>query len=126
VIARAAQALLDQIDPSPGVRLLGVSGSNLCAPAEQLGLFDSPATGAGGHGERDGSGAAWTEASVAIDVIRERFGAAAIAPASTLRAGAIRPVRKGAQQWGPDEPDSAGSVRADGSRRREPGPTRVV
>ncbi len=94
-IAKAVAPLLDGIDPGPGVRLIGVTGSNLCEPAEQLGLF---ADGA------EVDGALWTDASAAIDDIRERFGTTAIGPASTLRAGGLRPLRRGEQQWGPDAP----------------------
>jgi hypothetical protein len=39
-----------------------------------------------------------------VDHIRERFGTASIGPASTLRQGKLRPLRKGDQQWGPDAP----------------------
>jgi hypothetical protein len=47
-------------------------------------------------------------ASGAIDAIRERFGTAAIGPASTVSPGpgsarGLRVVRTGAQQWGPDQ-----------------------
>jgi DNA polymerase-4 len=92
-IVKAAGALLADIDPSPGVRLLGVSASNLCTPAVQLALFSA-----------DGGvdAAAWSGASAAIDSIRDRFGAAAIAPASTLDRGRVRVRERGQQQWGPD------------------------
>ncbi len=64
------------IDPAPGVRLIGVSGSNLNPPAAQLqlGLF------------ADGAAPAprWADASTALDEIRARYGPTAIGPASTL------------------------------------------
>ena len=44
----------------------------------------------------------WTDASAAIDAIRERFGSTAIGPASTVSRGGLRLVKRGAQQWGPD------------------------
>jgi DNA polymerase-4 len=101
-IALAVMAMLEAIDPSPGIRLLGVSGSNLTAPAEQLSLLDGPdgeATAADPlEAER-----AWHEASEAVDDIRQRFGQEAIGPASTMRAGRLRPVTPGAQQWGPEQ-----------------------
>jgi DNA polymerase-4 len=65
------------IDPTPGVRLVGVSGSNLAAPAAQLRLDLATE----GEPVRTGQ---WSQASAALDEIRERFGAQAIAPASTL------------------------------------------
>jgi DNA polymerase-4 len=86
----ALRPALRALDLSPGVRLLGVSASNLVAPAHQLSMFD----------DTD----APHRAASAIDEIRERFGAAAIGPASAVGPGGVRVVRKGAQQWGPDQP----------------------
>ena len=39
----------------------------------------------------------------AVDAIRERFGNAAIGPASAIGDRGLRLVKKGAQQWGPDQ-----------------------
>ena len=39
----------------------------------------------------------------ALDEIRDRFGADAIGPASAVRGGAVRNVKRGGQQWGPDQ-----------------------
>jgi len=84
--------LLDSIDPSPGVRLLGVSGSNLTPMVRQLTLESaSDAT------------PDWSAATGALDEIRERFGSAAIGPASALESGRLRVVRPGEQQWGPTD-----------------------
>jgi DNA polymerase-4 len=95
-IARSARALLDEVDPSPGVRLLGVSVSGLVpGGVRQLSLDDTP-------------GPSWHEASGAVDAIRERFGDAAIGPASTVGPGGLRPARRGEQQWGPDRPEREG------------------
>jgi DNA polymerase-4 len=84
--------VLDAIDPTPGVRLLGVSGSNLGAPAAQLSFeaLDDTISDVGA-------------ATDALDEIRSRFGEDAIGPASSVRSGRIRSVRRGAQQWGPDQ-----------------------
>jgi DNA polymerase IV len=82
--------VLSAIDVSGGVRLLGVSASNLVAPAQQLNLLadtEAPLRAAG-----------------AIDQIRERFGPAAIGPASAVGPRGVDVVRKGARQWGPDLP----------------------
>jgi DNA polymerase-4 len=84
--------LLAAIDPSPGVRLLGLSGSNLGAPAAQL-TFD----------DLDGSDADVTAATEALDAIRHRFGDGAIGPASAVSGGKLRRVERGGQQWGPLE-----------------------
>lgn len=95
-IQAAVGPLLARIDPTPGVRLLGVHASNFAEPMEQLRLDDLFA-------EADQVPAGdWTEASAAIDAIRERFGNAAIGPASTVSSSGLRLVRRGAQQWGPD------------------------
>ena len=112
-IRRAVEPLLDHVDLAAGVRLLGVSASKFGAPAEQLRFDDLTGGGiAGGAGttpalDRAGQAARWHAASRAIDGVRQRFGAAAIGPASSVAMGAdgrrrVRVVRPGAQQWGPD------------------------
>ena len=102
-IIAAVEPLLDAVDPSPGVRLLGVSASNFGTPAEQLSLdellapLDRPAPATTDE---------WRAAEETVDAIRTRFGTSAIGPASAVSNGALRLVRKGAQQWGPDrEPE---------------------
>jgi DNA polymerase-4 len=88
-LVAAVRPALRELDVGRGVRLLGVSAGNLTAPNRQLSLLDdveSPSKAAG-----------------AIDEIRARFGSAAIGPASSVGTGGIRVVRKGAQQWGPDQ-----------------------
>ena len=90
-IAAAATELLNPIDPTPGIRLLGVSGSGLVdSSSQQLTLEDIEATG-------------WGAADRAVDEIRTRFGTASIGPASLAddRDGTNErgPQR---QQWGPD------------------------
>ena len=93
MIVAALAPLLDEVDPSPGVRLLGVSGSNLGPVFHQLTL-DEAAVDAPEHGARD----------AALDRIRERFGTDAIGPASAVSGGRVRNVKRGGQQWGPDAP----------------------
>ncbi len=94
-ILAAVRPLLATIDTSPGVRLLGVGGSNLGIASRQL-TFDEM-TGDGSAEAPD-----WASATVALDRIRERFGASAIGPASALEDGDLRVVRPGEQQWGPN------------------------
>ncbi|MFW2332917.1 DNA polymerase IV [Ilumatobacter sp.] len=88
-LVTALGPLLHALDVSPGVRLLGVSTSNFGAPSQQLSLLDEPAE-SGNTAE-------------AIDEIRDRFGTTAIGPASSISPRGLRVVRKGAQQWGPDQ-----------------------
>jgi DNA polymerase-4 len=96
-ILRAVEPLLAAIDPSPGVRLVGVSASQFAEPAEQLTLDidDTDAT--------DDQAEDWEAAEQTVDAIRSRFGATSIGPASAVTGRGVRVVRKGAQQWGPDQ-----------------------
>ncbi|MDX2380038.1 MAG: DNA polymerase IV [Acidimicrobiia bacterium] len=90
-ILAVLQPVLESIDPTPGVRLLGVGASNLIAPSRQLTLDDAA----------DDS-PDWESATDALDAIRDRFGTDAIGPASVLGTGGMRPVVRGGRQWGPD------------------------
>jgi DNA polymerase-4 len=91
-VVRAAEGLLERIDPSTGVRLLGVHVSGLVEGAtRQLSLDD------------DGGGGSWDEATGAIDAIRARYGADAIGPASLSSPEGLRLKRRGDQQWGPTD-----------------------
>ena len=109
-IAQAMKAVLAQIDPTEGVRLLGVTGTHFDQPAQQLSLLDGLAPAA--PNSSSGTAAAaptssevesqWTKATGTLDEIRSRFGVGAIGPASTMGAGVLQPVRTGAQAWGPD------------------------
>ncbi len=91
-IVAVLRPVMETIDPSPGVRLLGVSGSNLAPPSRQLSLDElSEAT------------PDWDSTTAAVDEIRERFGPGAIGPASSLDEQGLRVVERGAQQWGPEK-----------------------
>jgi DNA polymerase-4 len=92
-LAKVAQALLDEVDPSPGVRLLGVSVSNLVERASvQLSLDDA--------------GREADDVARAVDDIRRRFGPAAVGPASLLGPAGLERKRQGDQHWGPTAPPS--------------------
>ncbi len=96
-ISRAARQLLEPIDPTPGIRLLGVGVSSLAeGGAEQLSLDDV-------------TGATWREAEELVGDIRQRFGDDAIGPAALADDGRLRVKRRGDQQWGPGPEDPAGS-----------------
>ena len=90
-IARAGAALLAEVDCSVGVRLLGVAVTGLLAgAARQLSFEDVDAP-------------SWQDASGAIDRIRDRFGDAAIGPASSLGRDGLRIKRRGNAAWGPSD-----------------------
>jgi DNA polymerase-4 len=73
-IARLALALLDKVDTTSGIRLIGVSMSNLTAgAAHQASLFGEEAT-------PDGGGAIQS----VVDAVRQRFGPDALGSAATL------------------------------------------
>ncbi|MCU1352867.1 MAG: dinB [Acidimicrobiales bacterium] len=90
-IGRAARTLLDGVDPTPGVRLLGVSVSQLSEGGTRQLTLDEAA------------GPNWDGAEQAVDAIRARFGPGAVVPATLAGPDGIRVKRKGDQQWGPDE-----------------------
>ena len=96
-IVHTVEPLLTAVDPGPGVRLLGVSASNFGESAEQLSLDQLLEPDAATPQE-------WQAAEDTIDQIRSRFGNAAIGPASAVGVDGLRVVRRGAQQWGPDQP----------------------
>lgn len=105
-ILAVARRLLETVDPTPGVRLLGVAGSQLVSGARQLALgFDDEAA----------RPEAWREASGAIDEIRRRFGDTAIAPAALVHER-DRGSRPGGRPWGPDLVPDEPQRRADRDR----------
>jgi DNA polymerase IV len=89
IVARAADELLAAVDPSPGVRLLGVGVSNLTSGAARQLSFDEI------------EGRDWSDASGAVDRIRDRFGDQAIGPASAVTPEGLRIKRRGDDPWGP-------------------------
>jgi len=90
-VVRAATELLQKVDPTPGVRLLGVHVSQLAdGSARQLSLDDVEAP-------------SWDDATGAIDAIRARYGHDAIVPASLTGPEGIRVKKRGDQQWGPTD-----------------------
>jgi DNA polymerase-4 len=82
-----ARRLLATVDPTPGVRLLGVSVAQLAEGIARQLTFD------------EAQGPGWTGATEAIDEIRARFGDAAIVAGSLV---GTPPKRRGDTQWGPD------------------------
>lgn len=111
-IAAAATGLLDSLDLAPGVRLLGVSMTNLASPPSDLEQTQLclPLEGAEALDPRGGEDpgsrlrdqhSSWVAASNAVDEVRERFGSTALGPASLLEEGGLRLRRLGDAPWGP-------------------------
>ena len=133
-IGAVAGALLDGVDLSPGVRLLGVAVSGLVrggSEVHQLSFADaSPGTaldggavpaGAVGHGADqavgfggpgppevgppgDGSVQGWEEVEAAVTAIRTRYGHGSVGPATLIGRSGLTVKRRGDMQWGPDAP----------------------
>jgi DNA polymerase-4 len=101
-LAQVGRQLLEQVDPSPGVRLfgLGVAGFDDGAVRQLTLDLGTPEAAADGGAEAD----LWSEAEDAIDAVRARFGPDALGPASLAGPAGLRVARKGQQQWGPDAP----------------------
>jgi DNA polymerase-4 len=89
-IAGAARELLDEVDPTAGVRLLGVGVSGLADQAARQLSFDDLVEGRPG-----------ADPSGAVDRIRRRFGDGAIGPASAVGPDGLRVKRRGNAPWGP-------------------------
>jgi len=112
-IASIARVLLDAVEVSPGVRLLGVGVSNLAAtgpaPSEQLTLDLDASTAkdrSPSVGGRDQTAPrTWREASGAVEAVRQRFGDGSVGPATLLGQAGLRVKRPGDTQWGPPAPD---------------------
>lgn len=111
VIAKVASAILSGIDLAAGVRLFGVTASNLTEPGERSGeqmqLSFGSETGAskGGPRTKDTTAQAWDAAGAALSEVRRRFGEAAVGPAALLDAGGLHLKRQGDTQWGPAAPE---------------------
>ena len=99
VVVASARELLAQIDPTPGVRLLGVGASGLVeASWRQLSLDD----------RAEAQGETHDAAEQVADRIRDRFGASAIGPAAAIRGDrGLRSPEDADQRWGPDARDAA-------------------
>ncbi|MDQ1508387.1 MAG: polymerase, partial [Actinomycetota bacterium] len=80
VFLATARALLDELDCSRGVRLLGVSLSQLEAPGAAQGVFALDEAGASAHARVERRAAV----EHAVDAVRDRFGALAGGPAAVV------------------------------------------
>jgi DNA polymerase-4 len=91
-ILKIADDLLNAIDIAEGVRLLGVSMSNLedAAFTEQLQFLDGRPVS--------------TDLDDAIDLIRQRFGDGSVVPAPLVGSTSPGRFQRGERQWGPNAP----------------------
>lgn len=97
-IARIASVLLEGVEVSGGVRLLGVGVSSL-EPLERHGRQLSLLDGAIGPADRPEPARAEVEA--AVDAIRRRYGRSAVGPATVLEVGrGLRTKEPGDRPWG--------------------------
>jgi DNA polymerase-4 len=107
-IGAVASALLDGVDLSPGIRLLGVSMSGLShtgTDAHQLSFAeagDHPPAQAVDPVEVHGQG--WEEVEAAVTAIRTRYGHASVGPATLIGGSGLGVKRRGDMQWGPSAP----------------------
>jgi DNA polymerase IV len=135
-IGLVAGALLDAVEVSPGVRLLGVSVSGLVdteTTVRQLSFDDDevvvpagadprvelPPTPAGDAGDLETGVAvaasrqlAWYEVEAAVSAIRARYGNASVGPAALVGREGLAVKERGDTQWGPDvSPPTGGADR---------------
>ena len=97
----AATGLLDSIDVSHGVRLIGLAAGNLVdGSIRQLRLLAPDAPDGGAPVDR-------TRVNSTIDEIRDRFGAGSIGSARLVDGSGLRRFTHGQQQWGPTAPTPA-------------------
>jgi len=93
-IARLALGLLENVDTAGGIRLIGVTMSNLTAgAAQQASLF----------GEEKSGAADRPAIQSAIDAVRARFGSDALGSAALIAPGDPLRIRRQGTQYGPNE-----------------------
>jgi DNA polymerase-4 len=137
-IGAVAGQLLDGVDLSTGVRLLGVSLSGLShsdTDVHQLSLLDDDRvsgdeepprdTGPGPEGEgateipraSDAQGQGWQEVELAVTAVRTRYGHGSVGPATLIGGSGPGVKRRGDTQWGPSAPTPSPSEPADETSR---------
>lgn len=110
-VTDVAKGLLDQVDRTDGVRLLGVSGSGLMSTADsdlddgQLSLFHND--DADDACQETANNTRWRAAEQAMDHIRDRFGPSSIGAAAQVGPDRLmRPGETDPRPWGPSHPSS--------------------
>jgi len=103
-IGRVARELFDRVDTRSGVRLLGVSVSQLvegAAVQAQLAFGSeepSPAASSASAAKKPSS--SWSALERAVDAVRDKFGDDAVGPAALADGHGVR-VGSGGSPWGP-------------------------
>jgi DNA polymerase-4 len=90
VFLATARELLDELDYSRGIRLLGVSLSQLEEPGPAQGVFALDEAGASEHARVERRAAV----EHAVDAVRDRFGSLAVGPASLVDRARQNPTAK--------------------------------
>jgi DNA polymerase IV len=110
-VAAVAGALLDGVDLAPGIRLLGVSVSQLAvagSDAHQLSFSDTASFDADPNPSPDEGDHGWEEVEAAVAAVRTRYGGGS----------GLRVKGRGDTQWGPSAPaEDPGHGGGDGRRR---------
>lgn len=138
-VSAVARPLLESVDVSGGVRLLGVSLSGFTDTGSgvQLSLLgdEDPGpegSGAGGPGwsatdeDVERLQRSWSGVTDAVDDIRSRFGRASVGPASLMGKDGLRVRERGDAQWGPqaaagpDRPGGEAAAPLADPRARDP------
>ena len=102
-MVEVAEAVTATLDFSVGIRLAGISVSNL-APYEETGQLSLGADPA--EQDDDEPDPRRNQLDQAIDVIRARYGDTAVVPGQLVEADGPRVLRRGQQQWGPTQQSS--------------------
>jgi DNA polymerase-4 len=145
-IGAVAGALLDEVDLSPGVRLLGVSLSGLVrggSDALQLSFAgfepesDDGGTAVGGDSDLladpqgadprgtprgadppgDGHDQGWEDVEAAVTAVRTRYGHGSVGPATLIGRSGLTVKGRGDMQWGPSAPEDPSTGSPDHEAR---------
>lgn len=111
-IAEVALGLIADVEPQRGIRLLGVSASNLVGaddPRQLAFSFDDESSDF--HVAASRSQSRWEHVSATIDEVRERFGRESLGTVSMVRRGdGINVPGRRQAPWGPSSDDGTESV----------------
>jgi DNA polymerase IV len=116
-VSAVARPLLESVDVSAGVRLLGVSlsgftdtgaGVQLSLLGDEVPDLERSAPSDAGWSATDDDverlQRSWSGVTDAVDGIRSRFGRASVGPASLMGRDGLRVRERGDAQWGPQAP----------------------